>query len=180
MRDILLNKIKETILNSNKEDVYAVSLYLEYYNDNLYEPNVILSYNTNENVKNVVSEGVDELEARWNYAYWLQDDLYVFGENETKEHVKEWFINNGYEYLTYDEYYSRDVDEELICEIDDKIKNELIEVVKKLHETNFIKEQFGKEIPVLIHELEYYDEILEINKKANPSYVIEEFSKFFM
>ena len=54
----------------------------------------------------------------------------------------------------------------------------LIEVVKELHESGFIKEQFGKEIPVLIHELEYYEEIAEQNLKANPAETVEEFVKF--
>ena len=54
----------------------------------------------------------------------------------------------------------------------------LIEVVKELHESNFIKEQFGREIPVLIHELEFYEEIAMQNLKANPSEVVEEFVAF--
>ena len=54
----------------------------------------------------------------------------------------------------------------------------LIEVVKELHESGFIKEQFGKEIPVLIHELEYYEEIAEQNLKANPTELVEEFAKY--
>ena len=179
MKEIILNKIKEAIIKSNKEEVYAVSLYLEYFCDNLYEPNVILSYNTNEHLKEVMKDDVDELEAKWNYAYWLQEELYVFGTGDTKDVVKEWFIKNNYGYLTANEYFSSDISDELISEIDMKIREELIEVVKELHNSNFIKEQFCKEIPVLIHELEYYDEILEINKKSNPEYLLEGFKKFF-
>ena len=41
-------------------------------------------------------------------------------------------------------------------------------VAKKLHADGVIKEQFGKDIPIIVHELEYYDLIGEITKEANP------------
>ena len=54
----------------------------------------------------------------------------------------------------------------------------LVEVVQELHSSGFIQEQFGKEIPVIIHELEYYDEIAQQNQRANPPETIEEFLEF--
>ena len=57
---------------------------------------------------------------------------------------------------------------------------EMVEVIKELHSSGFIKEQFSMDIPVIIHELEYYDEILEINKKANPEHTINDFKRFFI
>lgn len=179
MKEILLNKIKETIVNSSKEDVYAVSLYLEYYNDNVYMPTVTVSYNTNQNLNENIDRGIDPIEAKWNYAYWLQDELYVFGLDETKNIVREWFIKNNFEYMNDEEFFSNEINENLIEHIDLKIKEELVDIVKNLHDSGFIKEQFGKEIPVIIHELEYYEKILEINKKANPAGLLKEFEKFF-
>ena len=180
MKETLISKLKETIINSDKNDVYAISLYLEYQSDNVYEPNIILSYNTNENVNSVVNTGVDELEARWNYAYWLQEDLYVFGDNDTKEIIKNWLLKNNFGYMDYDEYFNSEVEDELINNIDSAIKNEIVEVIKELHSSGFIKEQFSMDIPVIVHELEYYDEILEINKKANPEHTINDFKRFFI
>ena len=54
----------------------------------------------------------------------------------------------------------------------------LVQVVKELHSTGFILEQFGKEIPILIHELEYYGEIAKQNIEANTKELVEEFVKF--
>ena len=45
-----------------------------------------------------IDDGVNEIEAKWNYAYWLQDELYVFGLDETKNVFKEWFLNNNFNY----------------------------------------------------------------------------------
>ena len=42
-------------------------------------------------------------------------------------------------------------------------------VARKLHAEGVIKEQFGKDIPIIVHELEYYDLICEVTKKANPN-----------
>ena len=46
-----------------------------------------------------------------------------------------------------------------------KFVNELVKIVQELHQSGFIKEQFNKEIPIIIHELEYYDVIA--NKKSH-------------
>ena len=52
----------------------------------------------------------------------------------------------------------------------------LIGAVKELHESGFIKEKFGREIPAIIHGLEYYDEVAQINLEANPESTIREFA----
>ena len=54
----------------------------------------------------------------------------------------------------------------------------LVDIVKELHQSGFIKEKFGKEIPVIIHELEYYEEIANQNIEANGYELVEEFVNF--
>ena len=54
----------------------------------------------------------------------------------------------------------------------------LVDIVKELHESGFIKETFGHEIPVLIHELEYYYEIGEQNIRANGTELAGDFAEF--
>jgi hypothetical protein len=41
-----------------------------------------------------------------------------------------------------------------------------------------IERVFGHAIPVLIHELEYYDEIAQQNRDANPDELADEFSSW--
>lgn len=54
----------------------------------------------------------------------------------------------------------------------------LVDIVKELHQSGFIKKKFKEEIPVLIHELEYYEEIANQNVEANGYELVEEFVDF--
>ena len=54
----------------------------------------------------------------------------------------------------------------------------LIQIVKELHEEKVLTKKFGHELPILIHELEYYEEIAIQNKKANGKYLPKEFIDF--
>ena len=58
--------------------------------------------------------------AKWNYAYWLQNEELSFGLGETQSVVKQWIESCGYTYFTFEEMF------------------------------------YAEEIPVLIHELEYF------------------------
>lgn len=180
MKNFLINEIKNNLKNIETDDIYAFSLYLEYSCDNPFEPTITFGYNTTENFKNACEE-TDEQEAKWNFAYWLQNEIFVLGVNETQEMMKNWLIENGFGYKTYDEIYGNDAEEisdELCVQIDEKVKNELIETVQEIQKSNVIQDKFGRQIPIIIHELEYYDEIAEINKKANPAELIQEFVDF--
>ena len=57
---------------------------------------------------------------------------------------------------------------------------EIIEVVRDIHNEGIIKNKFGRELPILIHELEYYDEIANQNLEANGQYLPEGFIEFCM
>ncbi len=48
-----------------------------------------------------------------------------------------------------------------------ELLSEITAVAKKLQESSFIKNKFGKPIPIIIHDLEYPCYIIESNKKAN-------------
>ena len=87
--------------------------------------------------------------------------------------------DHGFPYISTEEIYQHgDFCEEEFYYITQAFVNVLIEIVQELHKSGFIKEQFGKEIPILIHELEYYDEIAEQNLKANPLELSDELDDF--
>ena len=48
----------------------------------------------------------------------------------------------------------------------------LIDVVQRLHAEGNIEELLGRTVPVLIHELEYYDTIAAQTVRANPAGVV--------
>lgn len=82
-------KLKEMIIKSingwSSDDIYAVSLFVDE-SDNM---TVTLGYNTESQVKESLEE-TDEEEARWNYAFWLQNEEFIFGEGKTKKDVTDW------------------------------------------------------------------------------------------
>jgi len=174
MKEQLKEAIMQTIASWDESDIYVVSLYVYDDNDDQCRPTVTVGYNTESYLNEQLEFASDEVEARWNYAFWLQNDDYVFGKGETADIVRRWIINSGFAYCqacdtTPVEYES---------EITDAFVEILIDIVRELHESCFIQETFGREIPVLIHELEYYYEIGEQNIRANGIELVEDFARF--
>ena len=165
-------KIKPIISSwNNITDIYAISLFVYDKGDNPCEPTFTLGYNTENQCRNSVSDASSPLEARWNYAFWLQNEELVFGESETSKSVKNWILSSKLPYFTCHEMFETDaadeVDEADFYKITHEFINILISVVQELHDTGFIKSTFPKNIPVIIHELEYSDTIAQQNIKAN-------------
>ena len=168
--EILKKSIIETIKTWTENDIYAISLYVYDDGDNPSKPTVTLGYNTESNFQDEKDNAYDEGEARWNYAFWLQNEEYVFGYDETANIVKEWILSQGFIY-NEDIYYEEDTDEE----ITEAFVNLLVDIVKEIHEEKILSNKFGKEIPILIHELEYYEKIAEQNIRANGEELVEDF-----
>src|SRR5690348_4478567 len=62
-------------------DIYALSFYLDFNQD---VPQLTLGYNTNAQVAKKLSSASGPDEARWNYAFWLQNEEVVIGERDPK------------------------------------------------------------------------------------------------
>jgi hypothetical protein len=43
-----------------------------------------------------------------------------------------------------------------------------VQLAQQLHRSGEVERLFGRSIPVIVHELEYYDDIAEQNLRANP------------
>jgi len=124
--------------NVTDTDVYAVSAFFEL-NSADESAAFYIGFNTETEYSNNISAASDESEARWNYAYWLQNDKPLFEDNNV--HVK-YADCGGAERL-------------------------LVNAIKKLRKSGVINEVFGRDIPVIIHGLEYYPELAEYNISAN-------------
>ena len=61
-----------------------------------------------------------------------------------------------------------------------KFLNLLVAVVQGIHASGLLKEKFGREIPVLIHELEYHEKISQQNIEANGETLNRDFVSFCM
>ncbi len=172
--DYLYETIKNCILSWSDElvpDIYALSLWFSFYDDDLKQPTLNVGYNTNTQVE-LSLENAGPAEAKWNYAYWVQDDIEIPGNvPEAEEWIKElglWFTEE-----------EKETDFDRVCELMDEIAAEFIEllisVAQRLHGDGIIMKKFSREIPIIIHELEYPDYIAEINSRANPPDTIAEF-----
>lgn len=166
MKDYLLKELNTKIEKWDTSDIYVISLFVYNEDDDPNQPTVTLGFNTLSNFKESIDVAWDEEEAKWNFAFWLQNEEYVFGVDETKPIVEKWIQDNNY----------IDEDDDMI--VTNAFVKVLVDIVKELHQSGFIKEKFGKEIPVIIHELEYYEEIAEQNIEANGYELVEEFVKF--
>ena len=50
-----------------------------------------------------------------------------------------------------------------------------VRIAQALHENGVIEQYFSRPIPILVHELEYYDEIAIQTRLANPPGLAKEF-----
>ena len=171
--EILHVKIKEKIqgLMAQKisewqeDDIYAISLYVFNEEDDPCRPVAVFGYNTERQVQKSITEAADEQEARWNYAFWLQNHEMCLGRDETAEDIRKW--------ITELEWEGEDA-------INLKFVNLLVAVVQGIHASGLLKEKFGREILVLIHELEYHEKISQQNIEANGEALDRDFVSFCM
>jgi len=163
LRALIEQKIAEWKREGIYENIYAVSLYVFHEEDDPRRPVAVLGYNTEEQAQESASQASDEQEARWNYAFWLQNEELCWGLGDTAEAVKQWIAGQGLE----------DGDE-----IAGAFLEMLMEVVRKLHASGLLKNRRGEELPILIHGLEYDGETARQNLEANGKALDKDFLAF--
>ena len=174
----ILRVFKPIIASWTEPDIYAISFWVNNYCDNPCEPTVTLGYNTERQYVKEISNVSDKAEARWNFAFWLQNTEFVYGEGETKDNVANWIMSSGMPYypcIDYDWDIPDDIDDKLLYKITMEFVGILVNTVKELHITSFIQEKFGKPTPILVHELEYYHQIADQNIAANSLPIVRDF-----
>lgn len=156
--DLSYIKIKEAIETISQEginDIYVLSFLIENEDDDPRMPTLTLGFNTNQNMNSSTEDASDADEAKWNYAFWLQNELYVMGREDDEENRNAWVKSLGHWYTDEEE----DEDFDRCMEIGEKITQCFIEIAQKiamkLHNEDVIKNIFGKDIPIIIHEYEY-------------------------
>jgi len=173
----------ENIEQSEVDDIYALSFYIE-----LAEvlPAITIGYNTNEQVKKSTPEASCLAEAKWNYAFWLQNRLCVFGEegkyssDASIQAMQSEFTLEMDGYNTANKQEDWHVCDENAQKITDRTWANAAEVAAELHQSTLFKDKFGRQLPILVHELEYHQKIIDINKIANPDGQANEFFAEFM
>ncbi len=140
-------------MSNDVKNGYALSLLIS-------GKNLELDYNEeSEKNKDLISE------ERWNYAFWDQvNSKKIFNE---KEIFIDWL-----DYIDYkkDKFYS--IKELIYHPVFKKI---LINVLNDIRNEGIIKDKFGKEVLIIIHDLEYYDDINALTKKVNEKELLTNF-----
>ncbi len=168
-------KAIKSIDDKTLEDIYVFSFFVYDDEDDPRYPTLTIGFNTNTSFKNEIGSAWDEAEAKWNYAFWLQNEIIVVGNEEDKEGRKkigEWISNIGLNYTDQEEDEDFDACMEKGAEITENFIKILIETVQKIHKTEITTK------PILIHELEYYDKIRDQNIEANGKERVIEFTNW--
>lgn len=161
-------------------DIYALSFFINDVDDDPRYPVLQLGYNTLTRVAECTPSASDAEEARWNFAFWFQNELALVGQPGTKgrQLLEDWLKENGLWYSDEEE----DIDFERCMRIASAITAYFIDacvrVARALHENGIIEQYFFRPIPILVHELEYYDEIALQTRSANPPGLATEFEEW--
>lgn len=186
MRSALEERIKAVMAEWDDEGIYVISLWVTSWDDNPYEPIVILGYNTEAQVSAMTPKASSACEARWNFAFWLQNEELSFGGNlhktpgDSPALVARWVRSAGFGLYTAQELESISLDDadEAISDgegVTEAFYEVLVDVVRDLRSSGFIRDALGRDVPVIIHDLEYAEGIAERNIEANGDVLPAEF-----
>jgi hypothetical protein len=162
-------------------EIYALSFLIDNEDDDPREPVLTIGYNTETQVALRLHEAADPAEARWNYAFWLQNTLAVIGHRATDpvgaSRREEWFKGQG---LWYDDPadgtdWIKTVGSRAAL-IEAHFNQACYQLARGLHETGIIDSSLGRPVPVIVHELEYYEGIARRTEMANPPGLADEFT----
>lgn len=178
LKEYIFNKVEPIIRKWDEEGIYAVSFFVHENMSNNSIPTFSISYNTEADCDDtsVLSE------ERWNYAFWRQDEIEVIGDEASTATLLQWYKDNGIENIGFEDEDTMYDDEGEYIGKGPTGYYELAQVVsavaKELHEQQVISNTFKKELPIIIHDLEYSWFMIELTKEANPSGEADTFLAF--
>ena len=145
------------IPGSETPAIYVVSFFVYDEDDDPRRPTLTVGYNTIDQWRSSTPSASSPQEAKWNFGFWLQNELLKLGGTNLKgEVVAAWIKEHGLWYSDEEEAADFDRCEGLGCEITGRFVEACCDVAAGLHASGSITTYFGRAIPVLTHELEYY------------------------
>ncbi len=172
-----------------KPDIYVLSFFIDDFDGDPRRPTLQLGYNTTTRLAQCTpSDGQapqwpiasDASEAKWNFAFWLQNVLVLVGDPETAggQLWKDLLESKNLWYQDLDEDGPEE-DFERADELAERITalfvDSCVRIAQSLHADGVIEQQFSHAVPIVVHELEYYDQIAAQTRAANPPGLASEF-----
>jgi len=170
----IYSKVKSIIDTWTEADIYAISFFV--YSNESYEykefsnvSSFAISYNTESDC---AGAGLFD-EERWNYAFWRQNENPIITPDEPDELTDllfAWYKENGICNIGEEDEDCYDEDFNYIGKGPVghyELMQIIVEVAKKLQSEGYIKNHFGKTLPIIIHGLEYAWFDIEATQKAN-------------
>lgn len=165
----------DTLPPAERADTYVVSFWVDDEDDEPRLPVLRIGTNSESKVRESTPGSTDvarwpiasdPAEARWNFAFWLQNVLTTIGgsaDPEGRAIIENYFAGLG---LAYED---DDFSDEAI-EVGERMTAAFVaaclESARRLH-GNALPAIFGNDLPVVVHELEYGDAIAEQNRSCN-------------
>ncbi|MBB5371307.1 MULTISPECIES: hypothetical protein [unclassified Janthinobacterium] len=158
-------------------DIYALSFFIEDNDDDPRYPVLQLGYNTLTHWTQCTPSASNAEEAKWNFAFWLQNELIYIAEPGTEggKMLEELLKARGLWYSDEDEKADFDRCMRIASDITAYFVDACVRIARALHENGVIEQCFSRPIPIVVHELEYYDEIAAQTRLANPPGLAKEF-----
>jgi hypothetical protein len=158
-------------------DIYALSFFINDNDDDPRYPVLQLGYNTLKHVADSTAFASSVEEAKWNFAFWLQNELEFIGlpETEDAQLLEELLRSRSLWYTDEDEEADFDLCMQLGSEITAYFVDACVRIARALHENGVVEQQFSRPIPIVVHELEYYEKITVQTRSANPLGLAKEF-----
>jgi hypothetical protein len=172
--------------------IYALSFYLDDEEDDSRYCTVTLAYNTYQQWQTSTPQHPDDLtnrwpiasdseEAKWNYTFWIQNrEVVIATSDEPPDKMGVELRNtwlNDLQLWYSNETAESDFDAAMVKadQIDQQFSALCVRVAQRLHADGVIRHTFGRDIPILVHRLEYYDQIAIQTRAANPAGIAHEF-----
>lgn len=164
-------KAYQSIEQNELEQIYVFSFFVYDNEDDPRKPTLTIGYNTFSNFEQEKTRASSDEEAKWNYAFWLQNNLILIGENDVNggELIKNWVSDLGLQYDDHEADFDQSFKGQKITE---NFVALLVQIVQESHSEELTH------LPILIHELEYYDIIRDQNILANGPERVREFTSW--
>ncbi|MEU6444080.1 hypothetical protein [Streptomyces sp. NPDC047046] len=164
-------------------DIYALSFLIDNEDDDPRQPTLTIGHNTETQARRSIQDASDQAEARWNYAFWLQNELTVAGDLTSDPAGaaarQKWISDLGLWYAEPADLADRDsLIGPLAAQIEAAFTHTCCRLARTLHTTGVIERSVGRTVPVIIHELEYYEASARQTEAGNPPGLAEEFTSW--